>query len=677
MSSRKVEKTKGSGKRPADAPPNQPIGHAMRRAFVVVTKGAISRSASLSRPWRDFVLRPLLRYRGFLWFVSTPFFLLLLVATGLVAHWLAPSLRGFTVHLTLTWPLLWVGLQIIILAFASFLSSRYVFITRPARPGDRLAPSSKPKIVMVRKPQREARLSSTINRLKPTRQFVRWDFLGVSSSWLFGRLMQFTVPIWLRPTLYSFWGRSVGADLTESELPLTAYPSLNAVFTRRLKPGSRTVDKGPGSAPLVSPVDGVVVTAGIVVGDRLDQVKGVTYSLEQFLGECIASAQRIGHVPHHTGASSGAAAVAATVTGGTRPSPLGGATSHGTAVTSPTAAPSPDAVTAATTADLRGWRPATGHPSAAAATALSAGASVAGTATLVGSDDASMEALSLPPSEAGWESGEDHDAIHDAATDAATCGASPAASPTGRRARPIPSPMASPTTRTRTSTPTGAASSPGAAGNCDASALDATGSPTSPSSPASPGTARLTAETLLASQTRALYHLVIYLAPHDYHRVHAAADVTIRSVRHFPGTLFPINPAVARLIPNLFALNERVVMLGAWSGGFYSQALVGAYNVGSITLDFDESIVTNTPRRDIVNPNLELFSVDGVGCYCYESHYTAGVTLEKGDEVGRFNLGSTVVIVFEADRDFELLVSPGEKVRVGQPIGRSRAADGQ
>ena len=70
-------------------------------------------------------------------------------------------------------------------------------------------------------------------------------------------------------------------------------------------------------------------------------------------------------------------------------------------------------------------------------------------------------------------------------------------------------------------------------------------------------------------------------APGDYHRFHSPADATFSAIRHFPGTLFPISPLVARLIPSLFALNERVVMEGSWPYGSFHYVAVGAYNVGS------------------------------------------------------------------------------------------------
>lgn len=85
-----------------------------------------------------------------------------------------------------------------------------------------------------------------------------------------------------------------------------------------------------------------------------------------------------------------------------------------------------------------------------------------------------------------------------------------------------------------------------------------------------------------------LYHCVIYLAPGDYHRIHSPDNWTITKRRHFPGTLFPISPSVGMWIPNLLALNERVILLGERDAGFFSLSPVGAYNVGSISLNFDK-----------------------------------------------------------------------------------------
>jgi len=171
------------------------------------------------------------------------------------------------------------------------------------------------------------------------------------------------------------------------------------------------------------------------------------------------------------------------------------------------------------------------------------------------------------------------------------------------------------------------------------------------------------------SNTR-LYHCVIYLAPGDYHRIHSPFDWSIQESRHFPGTLFPIAPSFGRLIPNLLALNERVVMSGESEEGYCSLTAVGAYNVGSISLNFDETIKTNRPMRDYRCANLRYFSYGGIGSQAYAHKYTPSFNFVKGDEVARFNLGSTVVIIFESE-EFDFSVKAGDYVQMGSQLGVS------
>ncbi|XP_033628030.1 phosphatidylserine decarboxylase proenzyme, mitochondrial-like isoform X2 [Asterias rubens] len=164
-----------------------------------------------------------------------------------------------------------------------------------------------------------------------------------------------------------------------------------------------------------------------------------------------------------------------------------------------------------------------------------------------------------------------------------------------------------------------------------------------------------------------LYQCVIYLAPGDYHRFHSPTDWTINHRRHFPGLLFSVNPGVARWIRGLFNMNERVVLHGEWEHGFFSMTAVGATNVGSIGIYFDEDLRTNVPGR---------FKT---GEY-YDHHYNQssnnntkdnapeGVQVVKGEGVGEFNLGSTIVLIFEAPKDFEFSFKPGEKIRLGEGI---------
>jgi phosphatidylserine decarboxylase len=122
-----------------------------------------------------------------------------------------------------------------------------------------------------------------------------------------------------------------------------------------------------------------------------------------------------------------------------------------------------------------------------------------------------------------------------------------------------------------------------------------------------------------------LYHVVIYLAPGDYHGIHTPVDMTVTHRRHFPGHLFPVAPTVVNLIKGLFAMNERVALLGKWEHGFYSLIPVGATNVGSIALTIEEGFRTNLSTHKVGRG-------DGEQNF-YERIYTQPIKLAKGDEV--------------------------------------------
>jgi phosphatidylserine decarboxylase len=85
-----------------------------------------------------------------------------------------------------------------------------------------------------------------------------------------------------------------------------------------------------------------------------------------------------------------------------------------------------------------------------------------------------------------------------------------------------------------------------------------------------------------------LFFAVIYLAPGDYHRFHSPAAWVVQKRRHFSGELFSVSPYMAKRLANLFVLNERVALLGRWRHGFFGMVPVGATNVGSININFDE-----------------------------------------------------------------------------------------
>lgn len=175
-----------------------------------------------------------------------------------------------------------------------------------------------------------------------------------------------------------------------------------------------------------------------------------------------------------------------------------------------------------------------------------------------------------------------------------------------------------------------------------------------------------------------LFYCVLYLGPGDYHRVHSPADWQVLFRRHLSGRLFPVNERAARTIRSLYVGNERVVLEGMWEKGFMALVAVGATNVGSIELKIEPDLKTNRPRSSYLKSSLSSFRKYG--------NNGSGYLIQKGDEVATFNLGSTVVLVFQAPtceredlgkddglhrdkRGFTFCVKQGERVRMGQAIG--------
>lgn len=169
-----------------------------------------------------------------------------------------------------------------------------------------------------------------------------------------------------------------------------------------------------------------------------------------------------------------------------------------------------------------------------------------------------------------------------------------------------------------------------------------------------------------AKKGNQLFYSVIYLAPGDYHRFHSPANWVAQVRRYFTGELFSVAPYFQKTLSNLFILNERVSILGYWKHGFFSMTPVGATNVGSIKINFDKELTTN-----------QIYDSQGVKFKknsCYQATYSKsskilnGYPLNKGMEMGGFQLGSTVVLVFEAPLDFHFNVSTGP-IKMGQSLG--------
>ncbi len=143
----------------------------------------------------------------------------------------------------------------------------------------------------------------------------------------------------------------------------------------------------------------------------------------------------------------------------------------------------------------------------------------------------------------------------------------------------------------------------------------------------------------------------IYLAPHDYHRIHMPLAGTLADTVYVPGRLFSVNAATARHVPGLFARNERVLTLFESAAGAFALVLVGALNVGSMATVWAGDI---TPARRRAVTQLP----------------AARVSLDKGAELGRFNMGSTVILLFEPGRiAWAAGLRAGVPVRFGQHIG--------
>jgi phosphatidylserine decarboxylase len=145
----------------------------------------------------------------------------------------------------------------------------------------------------------------------------------------------------------------------------------------------------------------------------------------------------------------------------------------------------------------------------------------------------------------------------------------------------------------------------------------------------------------------------LYLSPRDYHRIHMPCAGRLRRMIYVPGELFSVNPTTARGVPGLFARNERVVCVFDSELGPFVLTLVGATIVGSMATVWHG--VVNPPRSHSVCE------------WHYDSHE---VLLQKGQEMGRFLLGSTVVMLFPKDTlNFNPEWEPAKAIRMGEAMG--------
>jgi phosphatidylserine decarboxylase len=386
-------------------------------------------------------------------------------------------------------------------------------------------------------------------------------------SRLWGKFNEITIPYYLRVPGFKLYSFIFGVNLDEvSEPDLRVYPNLSAFFYRTLKPGVRPLDPNPNA--LLSPADGKVLQYGKIEGGDIEQVKGMTYSIDALLGKNTPAAslsEKSDSQEEHDEKTK-----------------------------------------------------------------------TEGDEELVKQDEEFAQVNGISYTIPNLLSG------------------SPEESHKG------------PKIEDQAAVP----SSPGAVSEVRADL--ALGE-------------KPWYDILSPDNRTALYYAVVYLAPGDYHRYHSPANWVVERRRHFAGELYSVSPYLQRTLPGLFTLNERVVLLGRWRWGFFSYTPVGATNVGSIMVNFDRELRTNSLLTDTAADRAaeeaaargEPYSGFAEATYSAASAVLGGHALRRGEEMGGFKLGSTIVLVFEAPiaehpgakGGFTWAVEKGQKVKMGQALG--------
>lgn len=411
-------------------------------------------------------------------------------------------------------------------------------------------------------------------RIKPKSwhlyMYLTLPLKAISRIW--GQVNSINLPVWVRLPLYRLYLMIFGVNLDEMNEPdLTTYPNLGEFFYRELKPGVRPVAEDD----LVSPSDGKVLSFGVINDGEIEQVKGMTYSVDALLG---LKRTRLAAPSHALDFGDG-----------------------------------DDDETIYSR-----------HQEFADSNGISYTMD-----DLVGGDDESQHLNELAYMDNGDGTAE---------------------VPLKQKEMAV--------------------------------------------------ARKLVPADLKALEDKQVYYCVIYLAPGDYHRYHSPTNWVATLRRHFIGELFSVAPFFQKTLQGLFVLNERVALLGYWKYGFFSMVPVGATNVGSIVVNFDKDLKTNTKYEsdhyqkiaDETSPllsldtDLEATLVSSLSQASakkkklkknavYEATYTnaskllGGVPLSKGQEVGGFKLGSTVVLVFEAPANYRFNLHEGQKVKMGQSLG--------
>lgn len=167
---------------------------------------------------------------------------------------------------------------------------------------------------------------------------------------------------------------------------------------------------------------------------------------------------------------------------------------------------------------------------------------------------------------------------------------------------------------------------------------------------------------LLADEDLAVHfegglYATLYLSPKDYHRIHSPISADVIGYTYIPGELYPVNPAAVLHVDSLFAVNERLVThLESERFGRMALVMVGATNVGHMRVMYDDSVQTNMGAKEIVRKS-----------------YAPAKTIERGDELGVFEMGSTVILIMESKLSLSEFAI-GEAIRMGQSLGRTSVA---
>lgn len=416
-------------------------------------------------------------------------------------------------------------------------------------------------------------------------------------SRVWGKFNELNIPYYLRVPGFKLYGWIFGVNFDEIKEPdLHNFPNLAAFFYREIKPEARPLDPNP--AAIISPADARVLQYGMIEQGEVEQVKGMTYTLDALLGKSAPSRTPSPSPHHHHHHHEG-----------------GKDTDH-----------------------------KSNTPNAKDSTAASL------------HEDEEFARIngisySLPN----------------------LFGPSP---DTNVRGRPV-----APTSSTTS----------------DQSTPSKAGSEAAVSAELASGEAPWWApfKTPATDKPSSLYYIVLYLAPGDYHRFHSPVSWVCTTRRHFAGELYSVSPYVQRTLPGLFTLNERVVLLGQWKYGFFSYTPVGATNVGSIKINFDKELRTNSLLTDMeadkqakaAKDRGEAYSGFSEATYEQASSYLGGFPLKRGEEMGGFQLGSSIVLVFQAPCGEEVShhqhgdegnepksgwkwnVERNQKVQVGQALG--------